>query len=1239
MPGIIEQLPSSQKVASLVKIDSTILPAGKFQDLGAKVSGMSASVQSIKGGVSLTGVSVDRPPASISSAGIGQSLGGPLGKLKSLNSQSVIGDLSPGHLPVNLPKPADAGFGDLTSKIGLITTAIIPTPAVSAPPPVKGDILAFNVSAMNDDLRRLAIASANAPLRLLSGILKVANQFVVTITDTSNLRDLTLQSLDEIFSQQILILQARLPLYAIDNSTRSFGTPGDAASFPAQYKLLLDEIDTLDPGNIDRLKSILGDGRHTLQPLLRSFAEANRTLGFFAANDTAALTTALSHVLDFTGTGEVFLQPYFDQFSAGATNLIKSIQDPVIAIGTMAAKIQDYLNQAGTAAQQTAQSISGQIKTNLQQAEQFLKDVQKTIQDLQKQISDFIDGVKGKIAPIVGQVKDAISGIGTAIEQFFTQIEQLKQQLDDAVRDLKNQADQKLTDVFNKLADEIRKLLGQITDVLNRKEVQDALDQARQGIEKFKTTVDQASLKPVFDLVISKTGDMETKINGIDVAKMGTPQKVALKVGAKIIEQVKVDEILKPELKEAFEQIRAPLAELITLLKDKALEVENTIDGFNPGTIVANFVSPPFESVIKVLDGFRPSRLLAPLKDANAKLTSIVQELDPQKLIDEIQKVYNELGDALKAFDPAPLNQLVGDAVNVVVSQLGRIRDRDLDSMLNEVKKAISLENLMAATGIPEIAQSDFWDKLRYFLGGGCLDQIATAVDQAGKLLSDQANTLDFSHPMALLKDTVTAVDSQLKADAVLIAKRIGELGALLGPNADALKQLDTRRTALMAKPATLPELKALLADLDLSPLLALSAFAAPAKLDDRLAAVAGVLAPKADSLRKLTQSDYQNAALVIYQKQVSDPVHKLIDQLKTALMPFKTVVDNIQGVLTSLIALPPKIDAAVASVLDAARDGIKQVITATISDIQTFQSALADTLKTIYAAIQEIVGDFSPYWLLTSFSESDFAGYSGAAGSTAAGMLAIARRIASGRDIGGIPMAALLQTKLTASQLQLLQSEVSGNSLQQGNHDNVIAALNALLRDATLPVRDNVDSVKAQLNAQIQTLQARSDRTVDETKALYRAGALLRLVGDAWVDATSGPDKPNATMRLNRLIVEAVYAADVNLGLLSLHALIVQNVAHLYPEQTVQQLDDLYTGILDKVRGLPDQLIRQPLDDEFNKIKAVLKQSFDIAGIFAVLQIKLDAIDGDLSTGLDRLSLAYNHLLETFDQRLSTAA
>ncbi len=109
-------------------------------------------------------------------------------------------------------------------------------------------------------------------------------------------------------------------------------------------------------------------------------------------------------------------------------------------------------------------------------------------------------------------------------------------------------------------------------------------------------------------------------------------------------------------------------------------------------------------------------------------------------------------------------------------------------------------------------------------------------------------------------------------------------------------------------------------------------------------------------------------------------------------------------------------------------------------------------------------------------------------------------------------------------------------------------------------------------------------------------------------------------------------------MSLQSLHPYIVEQIADLYPRQTVQRLDNTYSGVVEKVKQLPDQLIRVPLGDTFEEIKQVLKDNFDIAGIFTVLEVKMDGIDEDLSEGLDRLSAVYNQLLRTFDQRLSEA-
>jgi hypothetical protein len=506
--------------------------------------------------------------------------------------------------------------------------------------------------------------------------------------------------------------------------------------------------------------------------------------------------------------------------------------------------------------------------------------------------------------------------------------------------------------------------------------------------------------------------------------------------------------------------------------------------------------------------------------------------------------------------------------------------------------------------------------------------------------------TLDFGRPVLLLKDTVTAIDQQLVADAALIGRRAGELRDAFAREAAALQQLETRRAAILARGPVFPEFAQLLADLDLAPVLACQPAARAIAdwqaqpLGAAIAAVNDILRPKVGTLRQMSEGSFQAAALVIFRKQISEPIYKLLDQIVIDLKPFKAALKKIQTILTTLTDLPPKIDAAVAKVLDTTRDNLKQVITSTIGVLQTFQQSLIDTLNAIYARIQKIVGDLSPAWMLNSFAASDFTGGTAGADATPPGMLAMARRIASGSDTNGLRIAALLQTKLSADQLTLLRSEASdtSTSLREGNRANVLLALNTALRDRSLCAREAVDALKANLDTQIKELQSKPQPTVQDIKKGYRCAALRRQLSDAWVAYNSGEDKDNAMIRLNRIVLEAAYPDDISMSLQSLHPFIVENIAHLYPEQTVQRLDAIYLGVVTKVKQLPDQLIRAPLDDEFNKIKLVLKQNFDISGIFAVLEIKMDGLDEDLSQGLDRLSLAYNRLLETFDQRLAAA-
>ena len=131
-------------------------------------------------------------------------------------------------------------------------------------------------------------------------------------------------------------------------------------------------------------------------------------------------------------------------------------------------------------------------------------------------------------------------------------------------------------------------------------------------------------------------------------------------------------------------------------------------------------------------------------------------------------------------------------------------------------------------------------------------------------------------------------------------------------------------------------------------------------------------------------------------------------------------------------------------------------------------------------------------------------------------------------------------------------------------------------------------------------------------------------------------PINKREKIRLNRVILEAIYPDEVNMSIQSLHPFIVEQISRLYPEELVQRLDETYLGVVDKVKAMPERLIQKPLDEKYEELKNMFFEHFDIEGIFKVLQVKLDGMDEDLELGLDRISFAFNHMVDTLDSRLA---
>jgi uncharacterized protein YoxC len=1121
------------------------------------------------------GLTVPQIPASLSKKGMMAQLAQPLSQIKSINGDFLIKEITP--LPIKLDTP--------NFDINAVMSGITP-PSISLNIPGLSEITA--------PLSQINNAVAATPMRLLNIILKVLDSLVNVPPE--KLIELSQTALAEIYKHQIQTLQDRLPLIALQTMIKIL----QEEAFLDKYQTILGELEILSEN--DEVKRLLDDAQKSLLPQLRRIEQATISLESLNVGDMTAITDALNAVVDVTNADDVFLKKYFDELENQTAQLLDKLTSPLKQLEQMAGDIKTYLSQAADKAQETAQHVSKKIETQISGVDGLLKDTEARLEEIEPEINQFLD--KLNVGSSVNQIKAGCNQIGDSVVQFFSEINALEKQLERTVKDVQDQVDQEMNPAFNEIEPKIREMLAQITDVLNREDVKEALNNAKQGIEQFNSTIDEASLKPVFDMVLDKTEDLESSIKSIDVARLGTPQKTALKIGAKLIQEVKIDDIIKPELISAFQEIRDPLAELIELLEEQVLKIETSINAFNPGSLATDKIlnAEIYKTLMSTLATYQPSKLLAPLKKANAKLTELSNELDPQKLIDELQRIYGQFSELVEALSPAHLVRPIGDAIDIVVFQLKQVRDQELDKIVTTIKENVSIEKLMAGTGIQEIAKADFWQSLNKVLGGAHLDSLKEAMAQVERQFKKRT-ALNFDDAMMQLTKAVIDIENQINVETSIINQRLTALNQLLDD--ERVKSLQERRRKLLVRYQDYPEVNNLLKSMDIAAyrdlIKAVKGLVQNAP-DNALGALKIELGSQLNALNSLTERQLQRAVPTIFHKQIAEPIGQLVDNLQAKLQPFSQAVGAIEDILITLTALPGRIDQSVG--IDSLRNNIERTITQTVSTIETFQASLTTTLKGLSDKVNQVVIELSPYWMLNAFAESDF---------TDQGLLNFAKRISNPSSDG---IAALLQTKLSSDEREVLSNETGGY------RNNVIKALNEALRDKKLCSSQN--RIKAEL-----------DKKIKESDDALIYQALQKQLQHAWIIYNHGRYNKNAMIRLNRLILEAGYLDDIKMSLQSLHPYIREQISQLYPEQTVRELDNTYQGILDKVKQLPDQMIRAPLDEEFQKIKATLKENFDIASVFNDLNIKLNDMDEDLSEGLTRLSAAYRQLLTTFDQRM----
>jgi hypothetical protein len=1147
-------------------------------------------------------------------------LSDPLSKLTAIDASSLAAGVNAAPAPTPQGKIPEVNrvAESITSQV-LPKGAAAPVDTSVALPAALGDFGA--------PLRRLADAGAATPLRLLQVMLTVLDRLVATATDAEKLKGYTVEALSEILIAQTGELRDRLPVDALERARAALD-----GGYLDRYEALLEGLERVKAASGPELTTAVRAARDGALPPLRQLGATAKTLTLLRGNDVAPLERALKNVAGFATADEVFLKGTLEAVEKRITEVLALVEEPVLELSRMIAQIREYLTKAAEMADQAAREAAAVLEKGLGTVAEYLEVARTQIELVGTRVREFVDRVN--VAPAIEAFKNGCMQVVDGVDRFFEQVEEYRLKLDQEVAAATATLEKQFDTALKELQAKIRALLRQITDLLDRAEVKQVLDEARQGVEKLKTAIEQASLQAVFDVVVRKTNELEGRIGGIDTSKLGTPQKTALKVGVKVIEAVQVDQVVRPELEAALQDIIEPLRELIGLLKERVLVVEEKIDAFKPGTLLDETLQPYLAAVFRTLEEFRPSQLLKPVKDALATLQGLLEQLNPDRVVDRIQEAYGQLRALVDALEPTPLTAEIQRAAGTATSQVAMVRDVYLQDLLKTIRENASLNKLLEGTGIQEVADAEFWEMLRKTLGGGYLNDITAALTKVEDRLKAEFAGYDFSAAAAAVADAARAVDAQIRVTATTYATSVKEGAAAWDAAAARIGALERRRLALVGGGTVeRPEVQATLEAMALQPALdlvaALQAAAAVAQADlaTALAAVKATCQASIAEIRALDQDRIRSAVTLIFKTQLGDPVRAMVARLQKRLEPFAAAVTAIQQVVHQiLVELPTQIDAAVTLVLDEVETDVGVLVGEVIDTIGTARDQIIATITAVYEQVRKNVDQMDPAYVLNAFSLADFVG----TGERPAGLVALAKTISAP---GSNEVAALLQARMTADERALVRTQAGAFATP------VLAALNAALRDEAMAQR--LPAARAQLDAdQKQHQEALKTATgadyVAARRGLLRTLSLRRQLDQAQRARGSAATRDAALIRMNRAILEVNFPAALKMGLQALFPYAVEMVGQLYPTETVERIDKSYAALVARLKAAPAMLLKEPLDDAFEEVKDKLHETLDIRGLFAVLDIKLNGMEGDLSKGLDRLSVAYEHLLGTLDARLA---
>lgn len=1043
------------------------------------------------------------------------------------------------------------------------------------------------------------------PARLLDALLTVFKNLLDKLSRPEQWLDsLSTEALTEILVEQIKGVTATLPPVAIRLGGEAIQTRGQ------QAEALATLLKTLDVDQLNR--DTIRDLRQQINGMVASLEECDRTLNHSASSvkdfNLEAFNGLLQQLPQGNGGQIKALTNLFDQAETFVNDLGSRMAAVTSQIKALIKQVQDFIQQAmekvGAVANQVVKAIEAQLAAAGRALEQVQSYLEKAIQTLR----EFVDRACQQVQEMVKPVKQAFNQVATTavsgIETLSATVKAQVTSLDTSIQEVRSTLETQLN--REELEKKIRHLLDQVTGVLQSPGVDSAIDTANQGIDQMLEALKAVSLKPPFDTAVTKTKTLETDLRGMNVATMGTAQKAALKVGVKILQQVDVPGVVNPELTAAFDEVLNPVVNIVNRVHAEVNQVSTQVQNFQPGTLLEEFLRPYIDAFVTQLNDYRPSVLLQPVKALYLELLDKLTVLDPEQLLTLLENLYQKLLEVLEALSPQGLTEFLNTQIKRITDALDTLPVKDL---VNRITAALGdVEKLFAGLGLDEVLNSKFWRTLADILSINLTQQIGQ-LDTIKTEITSRVNRVDEAQLTAALTALRSAIatfaagpsaDYQMAQDALTTAweSHQAAIAALattwqeVSPSLDAFTpnpEFQVDYTDLNSRLASLhqrftqadgiPQYEPLRDAADLGAGSSTNKEAKRLRPTDKQLQTVDILATISARDDAQIMAEFKQVIPTELEQQLFGPVRRILTSLDTMLAQPREVLSGIEAVIKDLTGLPEKLTTILKDLAFDIGDQMRRAIALLSDTIKRFN---VDFLNDLHRQIVTQIAELRPTYLLNRvYDLSDFK-----EGSLSALLTQL-------RSPSPDPVSRFFLDQLTESQRNL----VLGSDGAQ-TQTIVVQAFNQLLEDPRFYSAERFQGI---------TL------TPQATGLIARRTDL----------------DPKEQLRLNRLLLEAVYPKALVLSMQSLFPFFLETLKGLYPEELVQSLDDLHRQIVQVVLDLPASLA-SALNAEYAEVIKLFERAIKepIDRIFAALIARLRGLQSELGIGLEDISSAYNRLL-----------